>query len=521
MFMHTSTPITCDFGKYCSSVASLMIGDDQLDLFVFFGKPKEILNAYTDLTGKASMPPLWSFGFWQSRISYFSQAQVMAVADKLRVNKIPCDVIHLDTGWFETDWRCDYKFSPSRFPEPQKMINDLKKEGFHICLWQLPYFVPKNTLFPEIVKKGLAVKDAGGNLPDEDAVLDFSNPQTVKWYQDKIGGLLKMGVGAIKVDFGEAAPYNGIYYSGKTGFYEHNLYPLRYDKAVSDITKKVTGDRIIWARGAWAGSQRYPIHWGGDAAPTNDGMAAELRGGLSLGLSGFSFWSHDMGGFVRSTPDNLYRRWTAFGMLSSHARSHGTPPKEAWAYGEDFMNYFRKVDNMRYELMPYIYAQAKECTEKGLPMVRALFVEFPDDPGAWLIEDEYMFGDDMLVAPMLESGKSRNVYLPGGDWIDYQTGKVWTRGWHNIETGDIEAVILVRDGAVIPHIGLAQSTKDMDWSQLELKVYSSKATKATGLVCLPSDNILKTISLSKNEAGFSLDKDPFDGKVKWTIKSSN
>lgn len=336
MFIHTSSPITCDFGKYFNGLSSLMIGDDELDLFVFLGQPKDILDEYTNLTGKPGMPPLWSFGLWMSRITYFSESEGRSVDSLLRKNRIPCDVIHFDTGWFETDWRCDYQFSSSRFKNPEKMIADLKRDGFHISLWQLPYFVPKNGLFKEIIDKRLFVRDAQGGLPYEDAILDFSNPATVTWYQDKIAGLLKMGVGAIKVDFGEAAPHTGIYASGKTGFYEHNLYPLRYNKTVSEITRKVTGENIIWARSAWAGSQRYPLHWGGDAENTNTGMEAQLRGGLSLGLSGFSFWSHDIGGFVLRSPEDLYRRWLPFGMLTSHSRCHGAPPKEPWEYRQGF-----------------------------------------------------------------------------------------------------------------------------------------------------------------------------------------
>ena len=286
------------------------------------------------------------------------------------------------------------------------------------------------------------MKDRKGNLPYEDAVLDFSNPETVKWYQDKIADLLKMGVGVIKVDFGEAAPYDGIYHSGKTGFYEHNLYPLRYNKAVADITKKITGDNIIWARSAWAGSQRYPLHWGGDAANTNTAMAATLRGGLSLGLSGFSFWSHDIGGFVNKAPEDIYSRWTPFGMLTSHTRSHGAPPTEPWEYSKSFLDGFRLADDMRYMLMPYIYAQAKDCSEHGLPMVRALFVEYPDDPGSWLIDDQYLFGSDMLVAPLFENVTERDVYLPPGKWIDYQSGQVYSGGWHKIKAGKIPIIML-------------------------------------------------------------------------------
>ena len=522
MFMHTSSPVTCDFGKNFSGLYSLMIGDDELDLFVFLGSPKEILDEYTNLTGKAAMPPLWSFGLWMSRITYTSEEQVRSVAARLRENRIPCDVIHIDTGWFETDWRCDYEFSKSRFEDPEKMIEDLKNDGFHISLWQLPYFVPRNKFFNELVEKGLVVKDAKGNLPFEDAVLDFSNPEAVKWYQDKIAGLLRMGVGAIKVDFGEAGPVNGLYASGSTGFYEHNLYPLRYNKAVADITREITGENIIWARSAWAGSQRYPLHWGGDSENTDTGMEGQLRGALSLGLSGFSFLSHDIGGFVIRPPAELYRRWLVFGMLTSHSRCHGTPPKEPWEYGEEFMNDFRLTVEMKYKLMPYVYAQAKDCTERGLPMVRALFVEFPDDAGSWLVEDEYLFGSDILVAPLMHADTAgRDVYLPAGKWIDYQSHKIYEGGWHNIQAGEIQACILVRDGSAIPNIALAQSTMKMDWSQIELVVYAADTQEtARGLVCLQSDNKLHNLSLTKKNGKFVLDSDPLAGKVTWKIETA-
>lgn len=510
MFMHTSAPVTCDFGNTYVGANKLFMGDEALDLFIFIGEPKDILNEYTEIVGKPSMPPLWSFGTWMSRITYFEQSEGYDVAAKLRSYKIPSDVIHFDTGWFETDWQCDYKFAPSRFSNPQKMIDDLKKDGFHISLWQLTYFTPKNKFFNEIIEKNLHVKNSKGEMPYEDAVLDFSNLETVKWYQDKLAGLLKMGVGAIKVDFGEAAPMEGFYASGRGGWYEHNLYPLRYNKAVADITKEVNNENIIWARSAWAGSQRYPLHWGGDAANTDIGMDATLRGGLSFGLSGFSFWSHDIGGFVVAAPENLYRRWLPFGFLTSHSRAHGAPPKEPWLYNDNFVKAFRESAEMKYKLMPYIYAQAKLCTEKGLPMVRALFVEYPDDAGAWLVEDEYLFGADILVAPMMEAGTERNVYLPKGNWIDYQSGKTYQQGWNVIEARKIPAVILVRDGAVIPHAQLAQSTDKINWSDIELKVYGDKE-KATGFVCLPSDNKLTDIILTKSGNNYQLEKGQIQG----------
>lgn len=502
MFMHTSAPVTCDFGATYIGLNKMFMGDENLDLFVFFGEPKDILDEYTDLVGKPGMPPLWSFGTWMSRITYFSEKEGYDVAANIRKNKYPCDVIHFDTGWFDVDWQCDYKFSENRFQNPQQMLKDLRSQGFHVCLWQLPYFTPKNRYFSELIEKDMYVKNGNGELPYEDVVLDFSNPETVKWYQDKLAGLLNIGVSAIKVDFGEAAPLNGIYASGKSGWYEHNLYPVRYDMAVSEITKKLHNENIMWARAAWAGSQRYPLHWGGDAATTNTGLLGTLRAGLSFGLSGFSFWSHDMGGFVKSTPEDLYCRWIPFGFLTSHTRAHGAPPTEPWLYdSKRVQDVFRKSAEMKYRLMPYVYAQAKECTEKGLPMLRALFVEFPDDPGAWKVDDEYLFGSQILVAPLLESGMTgRTVYLPEGKWIDYQTEKVYEGGWHQIEAGSLPIIMLVRDGSVLPHLKLAQSTAEMDWSKMSLKVYSADKKQAEGLVCLPADNRIQVVKVDCEKA---------------------
>ena len=498
IFMHTSAPTTADFGASYIGAQRLFMGDETMDFFIFFGEPKDVLNAYTDVTGKSPMLPLWTFGTWMSRITYFSQQEGLDIAANLRKHKIPADVIHFDTGWFGVDWQCDYQFAADRFADPVAMMKKMRADGFHVCLWQLPYFTPKNKFFGELVDGGMAVHNGNGTLSYEDAVLDLSNPKTVAWYQGKIANLIKQGVSAIKCDFGEAAPYDGIYASGKTGFYEHNLYPLRYNKALWQAVRDNTPDHegVIWARSAWAGSQRYPLHWGGDAA-TNEigsvGMLGDLRGGLSFGLSGFSFWSHDMGGFVTKSPDDLYRRWLPFGFLSSHTRAHGAPPTEPWLISESFTKAFRQSAEMKYKLMPYVYAQAKDCSERGLPMVRALLVEFPDDPGAWFVEDEYMFGSQILVAPMLETGKSRTVYLPRGKWIDYQTGKVYEGGYQTIPTAEIPCVILVKDGSLIPHVPVAQNTGDIKWDKVELKAYKADATKCTGLLFRPGDKELQHI----------------------------
>jgi alpha-D-xyloside xylohydrolase len=281
----------------------------------------------------------------------------------------------------------------------------------------------------------------------------------------------------------------------------------------------VTGENIIWARSAWAGSQRYPLHWGGDAEDSFGGMASSLRGGLSLGLCGFSFWSHDIGGFVHPAEKELYRRWTPFGMLTSHSRCHGVPPREPWVYGKPFEDEFRLSVEMKYKLMPYVYAQAVESAKRGFPMLRTLFFEFPEDPTSWLIEDEYMFGSDILVAPLFEQVNEREVYLPPGLWVDYQTNATYHGGkWHKIKAGNIPCVILVQNGTALPHLGLSQSTQDMDWSKIELRVFGS-AIESQGLLALPQDKILRELVVAKRGTDWELVKGGVP-KVKFSIKES-
>jgi alpha-D-xyloside xylohydrolase len=323
-----------------------------------------------------------------------------------------------------------------------------------------------------------------------------------------------MGVSVIKADFGEGAPLEGIYHNGRTGWYEHNLYPVRYNDAAWTITKQITGDGIIWGRSAWAGSQRYPLHWGGDAENTNSAMAAELRGGLSFGLSGFTFWSHDIGGFVQRAPADLYRRWLAMGVLTSHTRTHGAPPREPWEYSPAMVTDFQNALGLKYSLMPYIYSQAHVASAKGWPMLRTLFFEFPTDAGSWLVEDEYMFGANLLVAPLLETAATgRRVYLPPGTWIDYQTGKAYPGArFHEISAGTIPIVLLVKDHTVLPHVAVAQNTAAIDWKNVELKVYSTDGGVAEGTFIQPGGAV-QTLRVN----GSALVSDPSAGKVTWRV----
>jgi alpha-D-xyloside xylohydrolase len=447
VFLHTSAAADFDFGYNCCDAVSLFSQDRVLDVFVFFGTPAEVLSEYTALTGRPECPPLWSFGLWMSRITYKTRDEVEAVARKMRELDIPCDVIHIDTGWFDKDWLCDFEFSKERFPEPEKMLSELNKNGFKVSLWQLPYFTPANPLYGEIIEKGLHVKASDGGLPTEDAVLDFSNPEAESWYQGKLRTLFKAGVFCIKADFGEAAPVHGLYASGKTGRVEHNLYPLRYNKTVADVTKKELGHGLIWARSAWAGSQRYPIHWGGDAENTDSGMAASLRGGMSLGMCGFTFWSHDAGGFVNPPKEEVYLRWMFAGVLSSHTRCHGAPPKEPWAFSEYFLNEFRKLVKLKYSLLPYIYGESIRCAQKGHPLLRPMFFDFNDDEICYTVENQYMLGPALLVAPLFEEAESRRVYIPEGVWFDFTSKERLEGGRYvTLDAQELHGVLLVREG---------------------------------------------------------------------------
>ena len=463
-FVHTSAPITFDLGGTYDGATVLYLGEDVLDLFLFLGQPAEVVSEYTRVTGRSTMPPLWSFGLWMGRDTYESADEVREVAGRLRRERIPCDVVHVDTGWTERKFGADFKFSSARFPDPRSLCEELRDQGFRLSLWQFPYLHPEDPLHTEAIDKQLVVLSSNGEAPVDDAVIDLTNDEAVRWYQDRLARVLRDGAAAFTSDFGEAAPFGGIYRTDPAGFDEHNLYPLRYSRAVAEVTRDVTGDSIQHARAAWAGSQRYPLHFAGDGETSDGGMLGTLRGGLSLGLCGFSFWTHFIGGFPYPPDPDLYLRWLAFGALSSHARCHGSPPREPWAFGADFVDRFRRIVDVRYSLLPYLVRHARQACERGHPLMRPLFFEHPDDPGSWLVEDEYLLGPDLLVAPLFESIRERLVYLPPGRWLDFFDGTAsGGPGWTTLTPTDIPAILLVREGAHVPLARPAQHTGEIDW----------------------------------------------------------
>ena len=464
-FYHTCAHSKLSLADVSTRSVEFLSDQAMIDAFIIAGDTvEEILRGYRDLTGYPSMPPLWSFGIWMSRMSYFSADEVQEICDRMRDEHYPCDVIHLDTGWFRTDWLCEWKFNEERFPNPEKFIRGLKKQGYRVSLWQLPYVAEDAEQIDEArandyigpLTKKQASEGSNFSALDYAGTIDFTYPKATEWYKGLLKNLLDMGVVCIKTDFGENIHMDAKY-KGMSPELLNNLYALLYQKAAYEITKEVTGDGIVWARAAWAGCQRYPLHWGGDSCSSWDGMAGSLKGGLHFGLSGFAFWSHDVPGF-HTLPnfmnsivdDKVYMRWTEFGVFSSHMRYHGTNKREPWFY-PNIAPMVKKWWKLRYKLIPYIMEQSRKATETGYAVLRALVFEHPTDRVCWHIDDEYYFGDSFLVAPVMNSEDCRDIYLPEGKWVNFFTGERIEGGrWlYGVKVPLDEMPVYVREGDVI------------------------------------------------------------------------
>jgi alpha-D-xyloside xylohydrolase len=423
-FVNSTYPVTYHLGDVNAVHHSVHVQEGLLDTFLILDpRLTGVLRQYVALTGRPQVPPDWSFGLWMSRMSYRTQDEVLEIAARLREECIPADVMHIDTDWFATEWVNDLKFSPERFPDPSGMIRDLRDQGFKLTLWQLPYISVNSRLYQEGEVKGYFALGPDGRprLIDgffgQAAVIDFTNPDAADWYTDLLRPLFDMGVAAIKTDFGEGAPVDATYAAGD-GLAIHNVYPLYYNRAVFERTVECTGEPIIWGRSAYAGSQRYPVYWGGDPAVRWEDLGNVLYGGLGLGLTGFPFWSQDIGGFAGTPDPELYIRWIQAGMFMTHPRAHGPIAREPWAFGDQAVQVFRHYANLRYRLLPYIVAAAHRYAPHGEPVMRAMVLDWQDDPTTADIGDQFMLGADLLIAPILTRGTTRLVYLPEGRWLN-------------------------------------------------------------------------------------------------------
>lgn len=474
VFVNDSGPVSFEVGSERTSRVGFSVPGEVLEYFVIYGPtPKEVLSKYTALTGRPALPPTWSFGLWLSTsfTTNYDEETVTSFIQGMADRDLPLHVFHFDCFWMRAFHWTDLEWDPAVFPDPPAMLSRLKDRGLKLCAWINPYIAQASKLFKEGKDNGYLIKKPNGDVWQWDmwqpgmAIVDFTNPAATRWFQDRLATVIDMGIDALKTDFGERIPTDVVYHDGSDPICMHNYYAQIYNQAVFDVLKKETGEAVLFARSATAGGQTLPVHWGGDCWSDFEAMAESLRGGLSLCLSGFGFWSHDIGGFEGLPPAALYKRWVAFGLLSSHSRLHGSGSyRVPWQYDDDACDTLRFFTKLKCSLMPYLFAKAIEAHEHGIPMMRAMMLEFPDDPASHTLDRQYMLGDSLLVAPVFSFDDTVEYYVPAGRWTSYISGEViegpkWIRETHGFQS----VPLLVRPNTVLT-VGANDSRPDYDYS---------------------------------------------------------
>ena len=437
---------------------------ESLDYVVIAGPtPKDVVGRLTALTGRAPLPPAWSFGLWltTSFTTNYDEATTTSFIDEMKRRELPLSVFHFDCFWMREFQWCDFEWDRRQFPDPEAMLARLHARGLKISLWINPYIAQKSPLFAEGAAAGYFIKRSNGLVFQTDqwqpgmAIVDFTNPAAVTWYQGHLRRLLAMGVDCFKTDFGERIPDTGVvYHDGSDPVEMHNLYALHYNEAVYNLLVEVRGqeEAVVFARSTYASGQRYPVHWGGDCWSNFESMAESLRGGLSLTTCGFAFWSHDIGGFEGNPPPAVYKRWIQFGLLSSHSRLHGSSfYRVPWLVDEESCTVLQAFTRLKHRLMPYLYAQAIAATQTGVPMMRSMVMEYPRDPACTTLDRQYHLGDSLLVAPVFTESGDVDFYLPEGTWTHLLSGEVKAGGrWHQEKHDFLSLPLYVAANTVIP-----------------------------------------------------------------------
>ncbi len=451
---------------------------------IYGGTPKAVLDGYTALTGRPALMPAWSFGLWLSTsfTTNYDEKTATSFIQGMADRDIPLSVFHFDCFWMKGFNWCDFTWDEETFPDPVGMLKRYHDRGLHLCCWINPYIGQASPLFREGMEHGYLLKKTNGDVWQTDlwqagmGILDVTNPDARAWYCDHLRKILRMGVDCLKTDFGERIPVRDIaYYDGKDPLHMHNYYTFLYNKMVFDLLKEERGEgeAILFARSATAGSQQFPVHWGGDNSASYISMAETLRAGLSMSHSGFGFWSHDISGFEQTAPADVYKRWAAFGLLSSHSRLHGSSSyRVPWLFDEESCDVVRKFTRLKCRLMPYLYGAAVEAHEHGTPMMRPMMLEFPDDPACDTLDRQYMMGESLLVAPVFHADSHVDYYLPDGLWTSLLDGRKVQGGHWQRETHDFLSLpLMVRPGMVLP-MGKHDARPDYDYTDgLELHVY--------------------------------------------------
>ncbi|MGW5361658.1 alpha-xylosidase [Actinopolymorpha pittospori] len=481
VLVNHSGHVSYEIGSESVERVQFSVPGESLEYFVIHGPdPKRILERYTALTGRPAQVPAWSYGLWLSTsfTTDYDEETVTRFIDGMATRDLPLSVFHFDCFWMrEFNW-CDFEWDPRTFPDPKGMLARLHDKDLRVCVWINPYIGQRSALFAEAKEAGFLVRRPDGSVWQWDlwqagmALVDFTNPAAAAWYQDKLRVLLDQGVDCFKTDFGERIPLEVCYADGSDPADMHNYYTHLYNTAVFEVLeeRRGQGEAVVFARSATAGGQRLPVHWGGDSTSSYESMAETLRGGLSLSMSGFGFWSHDIGGF-EGTPDaGVFKRWVAFGLLSSHSRLHGSSSyRVPWVFDQDeddpqsAVSVTRLFTKLKLRLMPYLLAAGREAHERGVPVMRPMQLEFPDDPAVAYLDRQYMLGPDLLVAPVLSADGRVDLYLPEGTWTNYLTGETVAGGrWRSEVHGFDSLPLYVRDGAVLP-VGARDDRPDYDY----------------------------------------------------------
>ncbi len=500
LFVNTPTTVRHGVGypQWSHRSYGLEVESSELDLFLIaVDGPAEILERYTALTGRPVKPPRWSYGLWLSRAYYKTAEEALATAETLREKKMPYDVMTLDgRAWLDTATRFAFEWDASRYPDPKAFTQKIKDLNLRVCVWEYPLVSEKHPLFAELASRGWLLTDKDGGpyvyhwdpapfgevltaLPPS-GLIDFTHPEAYAWYAKAHQRLFDSGIDVIKSDFGEQVPRDAHAANGDDGRRLHNIYPLLYNRCVYEATQTRFGaDAMVWARSGWSGSQSAPVQWGGDPEVSWEGLAASIRGGQSWGMSGCPYYSHDIGGFYGGDPDpELYVRWVQAGVLSSHCRMHGIGDREPWAFGEDIEVIVRDWLELRYRLIPYL----EDCADQaimGLPVMRAMAVACPDDPAAWAFDEQYMLGNDLFVAPVVQSGGQVRFYLPKGTWYDFWTEEAITGGQVLAREVSLrKAVLFVRGGTRLRLGPIVQHSGELnEANRIEtVRLYGAEAT---------------------------------------------
>ncbi len=489
LFVNTPAEVSYEIGSEIVNRVQFSVPGESMEYMVIGGDDyKEVITNYTGLTGRPPMLPAWTFGLWLSTsfTTNYDEETVLSFIDGMLERKIPLTVFHFDCFWMKEFQWTDFVWNEDTFKDPEGMLKKIHDRGIKVCCWINPYIAQKSRLFKEGLEHDYFVKTGDGSVWQWDmwqagmALVDFTNPEAVKWYQGYLRQLCEMGVDAFKTDFGERIPVQDPYYGPKAAKYGivyhdgsdpdkmHNYYTYLYNKAVYDLLEEVYGKEkaCLFARSATAGGQQFPVHWGGDNLPNYPSMAQSLRGGMSLALCGFGYWSHDIGGFEGQSDYDIFKRWTQFGLLSSHSRYHGSNAyKVPWMYGEEAVEVTRAFTKLKMRLMPYLYQMSVEAHTKGIPMMRPMLLEFPDDRTAPFADTQYMLGDSILVAPIMNPNSIGEYYLPEGLWTDWFTGEtVQGGGWHKGEYDYFTLPLFVRENTILV-LGSHDDRPDYDYEE--------------------------------------------------------